>query len=190
MTKRDLIDGIMEINGSATADFLVRFDNADLHAYLESLHSLQTPRLTVDPGRFSGHFAATEEEATSSIGLAVVESSCEGEEREWPDPFCRMDDQDEQKGEGFRDRIGRLVRRWVDSPSDHEDQESEFQDVRPDDEDNEELPFDYESHRDEGSDHCPAVMDSSVLSAGAKNDSQPPTDRLEPLEQDYNSWLF
>ncbi len=69
MTKRELIDGIMEINGSATADFLSRFDNADLHAYLESLHRIQTPRLRVDPNRFSMLFPA-EQEATSPVAVA------------------------------------------------------------------------------------------------------------------------
>ncbi len=69
MTKRELIDGIMEINNSATPDFLARFDNDDLHAYLESLHRIQTPRLRVDPNRFSGQFYV-EQEATSPVAVA------------------------------------------------------------------------------------------------------------------------
>ena len=69
MTKRELIDEIMEINGSATPDFLARFNDDDLHAYLESLHRIQTPYLEVDPYRFSMQFSS-EQEAASAVAVA------------------------------------------------------------------------------------------------------------------------
>jgi len=56
MTKRQLIDEIMEINKSAEPEFLARFSDEQLSEYLEHLHVLRTPRLSGDPGRYNVYF--------------------------------------------------------------------------------------------------------------------------------------
>ena len=44
MTKRDIIDRIVELNRSARPEFLSRFTEADLLAYLRQLEAVATPR--------------------------------------------------------------------------------------------------------------------------------------------------
>jgi hypothetical protein len=46
MTKREIINEIMEINLSAGAEFLSRFSDNELNEYLQHLHILQEPRMT------------------------------------------------------------------------------------------------------------------------------------------------
>jgi len=45
MTKRELIDEIMEINHTAEPDFLAGFDDSELDQYLSHLHEAGQPRL-------------------------------------------------------------------------------------------------------------------------------------------------
>ena len=44
MTKRQIIDEIIEINRSAKAEFLAEFEAEELDAYLQHLRAAQTPR--------------------------------------------------------------------------------------------------------------------------------------------------
>ncbi len=46
MTKREIINDIMEINLSAGAEFLSRFSDNELNEYLQHLHILREPRMT------------------------------------------------------------------------------------------------------------------------------------------------
>jgi hypothetical protein len=57
MTKRQLIDEIMDINRSADPAFLARFSDDELTAYLDHLHSTERPRLQGDRERFEKYFA-------------------------------------------------------------------------------------------------------------------------------------
>ena len=57
MTKREIINDIMEINLSAGAGFLSRFSDDELGDYLRHLQVLEPPRMTYD-GDFQGQEAA------------------------------------------------------------------------------------------------------------------------------------
>ncbi len=46
MTKRQVIDNILEVNASADPEFLSQFEHEDLTDYLRKLHTLAAPRLT------------------------------------------------------------------------------------------------------------------------------------------------
>jgi len=56
MTKRQLIDEIVQINQTAQPGFLAQFEDADLNEYLEHLRVIRTPRLSGDARRFERHF--------------------------------------------------------------------------------------------------------------------------------------
>ena len=56
MTKRQLIDEILTINGTAKPRFLAQFDDGQLNEYLTHLQVLETPRLTGDASRYEKYF--------------------------------------------------------------------------------------------------------------------------------------
>ncbi|MEI7836652.1 MAG: hypothetical protein WCK05_09605 [Planctomycetota bacterium] len=56
MTKRQIIDEIIEINSTASAGFLATFGEADLTTYLARLQLLAHPRLTGDVSRYAKYF--------------------------------------------------------------------------------------------------------------------------------------
>lgn len=56
MTKRELIDEILDINLSARPQFLAQFEDDDLQAYLTHLRVLSAPRLSGDPSRYDKYF--------------------------------------------------------------------------------------------------------------------------------------
>ena len=56
MTKRELIDRIVEINRSASPGFLARFDDNQLDEYLAHLKVLETPRLSGNAARYEKYF--------------------------------------------------------------------------------------------------------------------------------------
>jgi hypothetical protein len=56
MTKREMIDEILSINLSAEPQFLARFDDDELSAYLTHLRVLSTPRLTGNADRYEKYF--------------------------------------------------------------------------------------------------------------------------------------
>jgi len=53
MTKRQLIDEILEINRGAEPGFLAQFDDGDLEAYLRHLRTAQEPRICQQAGTYS-----------------------------------------------------------------------------------------------------------------------------------------
>jgi hypothetical protein len=56
MTKRQLIDQIIQVNSTADPGFLARFDPGELDAYLRHLRQARLPRLAGDPHRFDHYF--------------------------------------------------------------------------------------------------------------------------------------
>ncbi len=56
MTKRQLIDQIIEENTTADPGFLAMFEPAELGAYLSHLRQARLPRLAGDPHRFDHYF--------------------------------------------------------------------------------------------------------------------------------------
>jgi len=56
MTKRQLIDRVMELNETATPEFLAKFGGTELSDYFNHLLVLQTPRLSGDPSRYDRYF--------------------------------------------------------------------------------------------------------------------------------------
>lgn len=56
MTKRQLIDQILQVNSTVDPGFLARFEQDELDAYLRHLHQARLPRLAGDPHRFDHYF--------------------------------------------------------------------------------------------------------------------------------------
>jgi len=56
MTKRQLIDRIVEINRSASPEFLASFQDDELGKYLDHLQVVGTPRLTGNGRRYERYF--------------------------------------------------------------------------------------------------------------------------------------
>ncbi len=56
MTKRQLIDEIVELNPTAQPEFLAKFEDGDLVEYLDHLGVLRQPRLSGDPHRYDKYF--------------------------------------------------------------------------------------------------------------------------------------
>jgi hypothetical protein len=74
MTKRNLINHIMELNPTATPDFLARFNEQDLGEYLQHLQSVSGPApasITRD------HIFGPELESETQTAVAVLETPAE-----------------------------------------------------------------------------------------------------------------
>ena len=56
MTKRQIIDEIIEMNSTASAGFLATFGEDELTSYLARLQLLARPRLTGDVSRYAKYF--------------------------------------------------------------------------------------------------------------------------------------
>lgn len=56
MTKREMIDGIMEINHSAHPEFLADFNDLELEEYLQHLKCHDKPALTGNAHRYDKYF--------------------------------------------------------------------------------------------------------------------------------------
>ena len=74
MTKRQVIDNILEVNASADPGFLSQFERKDLNDYLRKLHTLAAPRLTcgAKPVGRSCEPSATLNEFLADVGPAVA----------------------------------------------------------------------------------------------------------------------
>ena len=81
MTKRQLIDEILEINPTAKAESLAPFEDEILHQYLERLRAARAPRLSGDPHRFDRYFAARVA-APANFGLRAQAVSTESDAAE------------------------------------------------------------------------------------------------------------
>lgn len=57
MTKRQMIDEIMELNRTAQPEFLAAFDDEELNEYLSHLHWLSSPvQMTGDTSKYDKYF--------------------------------------------------------------------------------------------------------------------------------------
>jgi len=65
MTKREIIDEIMEINLSAGAGFLSRFSDDELSEYLRHLRVVDSPRMTYGADSHPQEVAVCQASATS-----------------------------------------------------------------------------------------------------------------------------
>ncbi len=64
MTKRQMIDAILQLNTSADVGFLAGFRDEDLNDYLRHLRLARTPRLQGDPHRYDRYFTTTQTDRT------------------------------------------------------------------------------------------------------------------------------
>jgi hypothetical protein len=71
MTKRQLIDEITMRNPTAKTDFLARFEEADLSAYLEHLIVARRPRLSSGGNTYAKYFVTADRMAAVGSGPAV-----------------------------------------------------------------------------------------------------------------------
>lgn len=65
MTKRQLIEDILTLNRTAEPAFLARFDDSDLHQYLDHLRVARAPRLSGDTSRYAKYFASSDPNAAT-----------------------------------------------------------------------------------------------------------------------------
>lgn len=87
MTKRQLIDQILQVNSTADPGFLARFEPDELDAYLRHLREARLPRLAGDPHRFDHYFrdaAKVAYQPLSEQAVAVAEPPDEGEYEDAP----------------------------------------------------------------------------------------------------------
>lgn len=66
MTKRQLIDQIVQINHTAHPGFLATFGDEDLKDYFDHLRLTRQPRLLSDPGRYEKYFEPAVATATET----------------------------------------------------------------------------------------------------------------------------
>lgn len=69
MTKRQIIDEIIESNPTAGPAFLAQFDHVDLLNYLRHLQVLKAPRLTANTGRYERHFPPPALQAADELSV-------------------------------------------------------------------------------------------------------------------------
>jgi hypothetical protein len=69
MTKRELIDEIIETNPTADAGFLAQFSTEDLHGYLDRLDARLVPNLIGNAERFDHYFHWTEGTGNDSLSV-------------------------------------------------------------------------------------------------------------------------
>ena len=74
MTKRQLIDEIININRSARADFLAKFGDSDLDEYLRHLLAVKRPRRQAPPDQ-PGDAAAASAPSKGGAEIAVAEGT-------------------------------------------------------------------------------------------------------------------
>lgn len=86
MTKRELIDEIMNFNRTAEPEFLARFDDADLDEYLQHLRSLSRQVLVGDSSRYARYFDThAEADARTAASTAVLDTPPEPSVEPWRD---------------------------------------------------------------------------------------------------------
>ncbi|MGC9454435.1 MAG: hypothetical protein ACP5HU_06185 [Phycisphaerae bacterium] len=87
MTKRQIIDQILQVNSTADPGFLARFESDELDAYLRHLRQARTPRLAGDPHRFDHYFhniPAVSYQSAARQTVAVAEPPERGYEQVSP----------------------------------------------------------------------------------------------------------
>lgn len=115
MTKRQLIDEILERNSTADAGFLARFDDSELDDYLTNLRRLQTPRLTGDAGRYEKYFNFNIPARPAVHSPEEEISPClPTEESEIDDSFWHLDQDFPADDEELRRRVDRFAEQLID----------------------------------------------------------------------------
>ncbi|MBN1943174.1 MAG: hypothetical protein JW849_07760 [Phycisphaerae bacterium] len=110
MTKRQLIDEILERNATADPEFLARFEDSDLDAYLANLRRLRTPRLSGDASRYEKYFAFNVPAKPIPLRADVTAAPCLPEEEDSvDDSFWHLDQPFESDDEELRQRVDRFA---------------------------------------------------------------------------------
>lgn len=89
MTKREMIDDILTINRSAGPEFLSRFNDDELYAYLQHLRQVNAPRLSGDPHRYDKYFQPARQAAAVAVA-EIEDGSLDTQEEKWTHP-CRWE---------------------------------------------------------------------------------------------------
>jgi hypothetical protein len=179
MTKRQLIDEILERNSTADPGFLARFDDEDLDDYLTNLRRLQAPRLSGNAERYEKYFvfntpAQPRQESASACPCLPVE------EAEVDDSFWHLDQDFEAEDEELRRRVDRFAEQLIDSMSDKGD-----------------LPADDDFDDDGGSvlysrtdPSLDDLGDDSLEEDTEDDESYQTTVRSDSSKRDEDAWLF
>lgn len=190
MTKRQLIDEILARNATADAEFLARFDESDLDAYLTKLRRLQMPRLTGDASRYEKYFAYNTPARPIRVSRTdPVSSPCLPEEEDKADDsFWHLGREFESDDETLRRRVDRFAEQLVDRMNLDETSavsRADYENDEDDDYDDEVGPISY--HRipapadEEFDEPLPELNDPALQRIGSRSESP---------RRDGDSWLF
>ncbi len=182
MTKRQLIDRVMELNETAKPEFLARFDEVDLNEYLNHLLVLQTPRLSGEKGRYDRYFANCPSISVEPRHIPAeqpveefVEAEAEAEmETVCTEPVCEAPAEEE-----LQEQEVAAVVAVADSVQEQPVDEYEKE---PSDEFTEEFSNEYEEYEEFEEDHTEPV----AVGAGVVEDSSSFAENTEESE----NWLF
>ena len=75
MTKRQLIDEIVQMNHTAEPGFLAKFEDGDLDDYLKHLRLAQTPRLHGNPHRYDQYFEGCPTVTATTLSATTCEEA-------------------------------------------------------------------------------------------------------------------
>ncbi len=198
MTKRQLIDEILERNTTADVGFLARFDDTELDEYLSHLRRLQTPRLTGDASRYEKYFQfnvpatarPVEPKATRDVSPCLPE-----EEADVDDSFWHLDQEFESDDEEVRRRVDRFAEQLLDRITgegdlpDDDDVDDDgggaivYHHTNPSlDDDGDDLDDSYEDvDQDDSYDDADAEEEETLQETAARSASP---------SRDHDSWLF
>lgn len=122
MTKRQLIDEILERNTTADPGFLSRFNDEELDDYLNNLRRLQTPRLTGNAERYEKYFVFNTPAHPRRESAEVFACPCLPEEEdEVDDSFWHLGREFESDDDELRRRVDRFAEQLIDQMTDKGD---------------------------------------------------------------------
>ena len=124
MTKRQLIDEILERNTTADVEFLARFDDSELDDYLTNLRRLQTPRLTGDASRYEKYFQFNIPARPVVPPQSAQRDVCPclpAEESDVDDSFWHLGQEYESDDEELRRRVDRFAEQLIERMTDEGD---------------------------------------------------------------------
>lgn len=184
MTKRQLIDEILERNTTADVEFLARFDDSELDDYLTNLRRLQTPRLTGDASRYEKYFQFNV--PARPVPPRADRDVCPClpvEESDVDDSFWHLDQEYESDDEELRRRVDRFAEQLIERMTDEGD--------LPDDDDDDYGGGAIVYHRtdpsldddgvDDSYDEAEPDDDEALQETAARGDSR---------SRNHDSWLF
>ncbi len=173
MTKRQLIDRVMELNETAKPEFLAKFDDEDLNEYLNHLLVLQTPRLSGEKGRYDRYFVNC---PSISVEARYVpaEPAVDAYDAElgYSEPVCEETPAEEEE---LQETVAAA---FVDSVQKQPAEEYE----EPSDEFTEEFSHEYEEYEEFEESHAEPV----AVGAGVADDASSFAENTEESE----NWLF